>query len=113
MELKYSELESGIRLIKLAGKLDTEGFNKVDLKFTAHCAGDNVHVLVDLSGMTFLASIGIRMLTMNAKSLSTRGGKMVLFSPSPEAKGTLETTGIPAIIPMYDNRESAEAVLLG
>ena len=44
MELQYSELNNGIRSIKLIGKLDADGFNQVDLKFTAHCAGDNIRV---------------------------------------------------------------------
>ena len=112
MELQYSETDNGIRLIKLIGELDTAGFNTIDLKFTAHCAGQNVRALVDLSEVSFLASIGIRMLTMNARSLSTRGGKMVLFSPIAEVKSVLEVTGILPIIPTYDSLESAEAVLL-
>lgn len=112
MELQYSELASGIRLIKLIGNLDSTGFNSIDLKFTGLCAGENVRVLVDLSGVSFLASIGIRMLTMNAKSLSSRGGKMVLLNPTEEVRQVLEMTGIPAIIPMYENFESAEAVVL-
>jgi anti-anti-sigma factor len=112
MELQYSELDGGIRMIKLIGKLDSAGFNEIDLKFTAHCAGQGVRVLVDLSGVDFLASIGIRMFTMNAKSLASRGGKLVLVNPIPDVKHILEITGILPIIPTYDSFESAEAVLL-
>ena len=112
MEIQYSELNNGIRSIKLSGKLDTEGYNSVDLKFTTHCAGDNILVLVDLSGVTFLASIGIRMLTMNTQSLATRNGKMVLLKPLPDVQNVLEMTGIPAVIPVYSSQESAETVLL-
>ena len=111
MEFIYSEL-NGTRIIKLIGKLDSAGFIDVDLKFTIHCAGENARVLVDLSGVSFLSSIGIRMLTMNAKSLSARHGKMVLFNPSREVKRVLEMAGIPSMIPIYNNRESAEAVLM-
>ena len=111
MELQYRET-NGIRFIKLIGSLDSAGFNAIDLKFTAHCAGDNIHVLVDFSEVTFLASIGIRMLTLNAKSLSNRNGRMVLLHPTGEVKNVLEMTGIPSVIPMYDNLESAEAVLM-
>jgi anti-anti-sigma factor len=111
MELQFSEIND-VRLIKLIGRLDAAGFNDIDLKFTAHCSGDNARVLVDLSEVSFLASIGIRLLTMNARSLSTRSGKMVLFGPIPEVKSVLDMTGISAIIPMYEKRESAEAVLM-
>ena len=112
MDLQYSELKNEIRYIKLTGKLDSEGFNGIDLKFTAHCSGHDIRVIVDLSEVEFLASIGIRMFTMNAKSLSTRGGKMVLLNPGRDVRDVLEMTGIPAIIPIYDSRESAETVLL-
>jgi anti-sigma B factor antagonist len=111
MELEYSELDNGIRLIKLIGKLDSAGYNSVDLKFTAHCSGDNIRVLVDLSEVSFLASIGIRMLTMNAKSLSTREGKLVLLNPQAEVQGVLDMTGISPIIPIFTDLESATAAL--
>jgi hypothetical protein len=49
MELEYRELEDGIRLIKLIGRLDMEGTTSVDQQFVQRCAGENVFVLVDLS----------------------------------------------------------------
>lgn len=112
MEIQYNELSNGIRLIKLIGTLDIMGVNEIDIKFTGYCSGENVRVLVDLSQVDFLASIGIRLLITNAKSLLSRGGRMVLLSPTSDIKSVLEMTGIPDIIPMYENLESAEAVLL-
>ena len=112
MELQYSEIENNIRLIKLIGKLDIIGVGLIETQFNGYCAGDNPRVLVDLSELKFLASIGIRLLVLNAKSVSSRGGRMVLLHPTPDVRSVLEVTGIPAIIPIYDGLESAEAVLL-
>ncbi|HLO18032.1 MAG TPA: STAS domain-containing protein [Anaerolineales bacterium] len=112
MELHYSEFENNIRLIKLIGDLDIIGVGAIEAQFTGYCAGESPRVLVDLSEVDFLASIGIRLLTLNAKSISSRGGRMVLFQPKPEVRSVLEITGIPAIIPIYDGLESAETVLL-
>lgn len=112
MELRYSELENDIRLIKLIGKLDIMGVGDIETKFSGYCAGDHPRVLVDFSDVEFLASIGIRLLTINAKSVASRGGRMVLLNPTPEVRGVLEITGIPAMIPIYDGLESAETVLL-
>lgn len=113
MKIEYTELGSGIRLIKLIGNLDIVGVNEIEIKFAGYCAGENVRVLVDLSAVDFLASIGIRLLVTNAKSLYSRQGRMVLLNPTPDVKSVLEITGIPDIIPMYEQLESAEAVLLG
>ncbi len=112
MELQYSERQSNIRLIKLGGRFDIIGTGEIETKFTGHCSGDKVRVIVDLAGVDFLASIGIRLLTLTAKSVASRGGKMVLLSPIPDVQNVLEMTGIPAIIPIYSYLESAETVLL-
>lgn len=112
MELEYSELDDGIRVIRLTGVLDIAGVNDIDTKFAGYCSGENLRVIVDLSGVGYIASIGIRLLTTNAKSLASRNGKMALLSPTPDVKNVLELTEIPAIIPMYGQFESAQTVLL-
>ena len=79
--------------------------------FDGYCSGDKIRVFVDLSQVDFLASIGIRLLVLTAKSVATRGGKMVLLAPTPEVQSVLEITGIPSIIPIYSQLESAETIL--
>ena len=111
MEIHYNELDSGISLIKLGGRLDIIGTGEIETKFTGYCAGEKVRVIVDLSEVDFLASIGIRLLMLTAKSVASRGGKMVILNPIPEVQEVLEITGIPAIIPIYSNLESAETIL--
>ena len=111
MEIQYSEV-GPIRLVKLIGNLDSVGTGAIETRFAGYCAGDGARVLVDLSEVDYLASIGIRLLTVNAKSLASRRGRMVLLQPNDNVKNVLELTGIPSIIPMYDSLESAEAVLL-
>jgi anti-anti-sigma factor len=112
MEIKYNELDNGIGLIKLNSKLDIIGVGEIETKFVGYCAGENVRVVVDLSEVDFLASIGIRLLVLTAKSVANRGGKMVLLNPIPEVHSVLEITGIPAIIPISSTLESAETILL-
>ncbi len=112
MEIHYNELDSGISLIKLGGRLDIIGTGEIETKFAGYCAGEKVRVIVDLSKVDFLASIGIRLLTLTARSVTSRGGKMVLLNPIPDVQSVLEITGIPAIIPIYSYLESAETVLM-
>ena len=112
MELQYSELENGIRLIKLKGRFDIVGTGEIETKFAGYCAGNAVRIVVDLSEVDFLASIGIRLLILTAKSIASRGGKMVLLNPTPEVQDVLEIAGIPAIIPIYSHLESAETILM-
>ena len=112
MELQYSEQNNGIRLIKLSGRLDIFGTGAIETKFAGYCAGESPRVAVDLTEVDFLASIGIRMLMLTAKSIASRAGKLALINPTPDVRGVLDITGITGIIPIYESLESAEAELL-
>lgn len=112
MEIHYDELSGGIGLIKLTGKLDIHGTGQIETKFAGYCAGQNMRIIVDLSGVDFLASIGIRLLLLTAKSVSSRGGKLVLLNPTPDVHNVLEISGIPTVIPIYPQLEEAQAILL-
>jgi len=112
MDMQYNELENNIRVLKLIGSLDILGVGEIETKFAGYCAGENPRVLVDLTEVDYLASIGIRLLLINAKSVASRKGRMVLLNPNPEVKNTLEAAGIQTIIPVYEGMESAETVLL-
>src|SRR5215470_19561085 len=103
MELQSRELESGILNISLTGRMDSAGAQAIDMRFTALTVTRKAPVLVDLSGVTFLASIGIRTLVSNAKAQKRRGGTFVLYRPSGPAEEVLRSAGIDTIFPFaYD-----------
>jgi anti-anti-sigma factor len=112
MELQYSEVAEDIRLIKLIGRLDISGVSDIENEFSERCAGEQPRVIVDLSEVDFLASIGIRLLTLTAKTISGRGGRMVLLRPRPDVRQVLEITGISAVIPVHDRLESAQVAVI-
>ena len=46
MKLQSSDLENGIRLIKLVGKLDSNGTYAIEIEFIKSCAGEKPRILV-------------------------------------------------------------------
>ena len=64
-------------------------------------------VMVDLTNVDFIASIGMRLLILNANELAKRGGKIVLFNPTPLVKGALKTAEFDQLIPIFDDYQSA------
>ena len=60
---------------------------------------------MDLSEVSFLASIGMRTLLSNAKALGLKGGRMVLLNPQPMVATALSTAGIDTLIPMHQDLE--------
>jgi len=112
MQLEYSELDNGIHLIKLSGVLDMNGTYAIEVEFVRHCAGANVRVLVDLTEVSYISSIGIPMLINTARSITGQGGKMALLNPQKAVARVLEIAGIPLIIPIYPDLQTALTELL-
>ena len=111
MRLQYSELNNGIRLIKLNGTLDGNGVSRVEVDFVRLCSGENLCVLVDLSKVNYISSIGIPLLINSAKSVMKNGGKMALLNPQSNVENILDLTGIPLIIPIHHDLDAAVAAL--
>lgn len=113
MPIDFEDCSSQYRRITLSGRLDIIGTGEIEGKFAALSATAERRLVVDLTGVSFLASIGIRALITNAKAQQQRGGRMVLFvgDNAPITK-TLETTGIDALIPMFATLEDAEKAAL-
>jgi anti-sigma B factor antagonist len=111
MQFEVSDLDGGIKQVKLAGRLDLKGTNEIDNQFTFKVSSGKTPVLVDMTEVEFLASIGMRLLLSNARALANRGSKLVLFNPTPLVKEALISTGFEELIPMYDDfTEACEAL---
>jgi len=110
MEMNIEELPGGTTLVVLRGRLDVACASAVELKFNA-TAGARKAVVVDLSGVPFVASMGMRLLLLVGKTMSARGGKMALLSPLPEVASVLHTAGIDSIIPICTSRDAAVAAV--
>ena len=108
MKLQYSELDNSIRLIKLIGTLDLTGAYGIEVEFVRRCEGENVRVLVDLSEVDYISSIGVHMLVSAANSVARHRGKMVLFSPQRKVMDVLELTGISQLVPVYPELGAAK-----
>jgi len=113
MDMVVSEPETGVTCIRLTGRLDAPGADRIDLRFTAHAAAGTHHALVDLTGVSFVASMGLRLLISAARALHVKGRRMVLFGASGAVREVLEQTAIDQIIPLVDGETQALQSLRG
>jgi len=108
MRLEQVGLPGDVLLVKLEGPLDIAGAGEIDMPFSV-IAGAHRKVIVDLSKVTFLASIGIRVLVKAARAIGNKKGRFVVFGPTDEARRVLRSTGIDTIIPVAADQEAAIA----
>lgn len=112
MKMEVEMLDGGIKKIDLFGRMDIEGASRVETKLALVSAVEKSFVVVDLSQLDYMASIGIGTLVNTAKFIRIRNGKMVFLNPQPNVELVLTKTGIDAIIPIYHNFEDAKKALL-
>ena len=108
MDIAFDTLPTGATRIVLTGRLDIQGAAAIDLRFAA-VAVANRAVVVDLGGVSFLASMGLRTLIMAAKAMRTKGGRMVLYRPQGEVEQVLLTSGLGDLMPIIRDLAEAEA----
>jgi len=80
--------------------MDIEGVSHIETQLAGMTAAPRMAVIVDMSAVPYMSSIGIRALLINAKAVGKRGGKFILLNPEQNVKNVLETSGIDQIIPI-------------
>ena len=109
MPISYDDIGENLRRIMISGRLDMPGTDSVASQLAELTAAPKKGVVVDLSGVSFLASIGIRALIISAKAVQERGGKMVLVvSGGSSVMMSIEATGIDQLMPVFKNASDAE-----
>ena len=113
MHIESFTLLDDIVQLRLYGRLDFEGAQAINDEFRSATTASTARIIVDLSGVTFLASVGIRLLLTSARAQANRGGKLVLAAPQPLVRKVLEAAGIDQLIGLVADVESARASLNG
>lgn len=113
MSASFQDIGADLRRITLSGRLDNEGTDTVSARLMELIEAPKKGVVVDLSGVRFLASVGIRVLIASAKRVQERGGKMVVVvAPGSVVAMSLEATGVDALIPVFTDGREAEGAAL-
>jgi anti-sigma B factor antagonist len=106
MEMRHDNVGE-VRRIVLVGRLDTAGVDVVETRFGAAIVPNGKNTIVNLTEVTFLASMGIRMLISTTRALSRKGGKLVMYGAGPGVRDVIETAALTEIIPLAGNESEA------
>jgi anti-sigma B factor antagonist len=112
MEMQHSDVGE-VRKVVLAGRLDTAGVDRVETRFGAAIVPAGKNTVVDLTEVTFLASMGIRMLIATTRALSRKGGKLVMYGAAPGVREVIDTTQLTDIIPLTVTETEAIGLVAG
>ena len=110
MQITVSEFGDAKKVV-LIGKLDISGAETIELPL-ATVAGSKTNIVVDMVGVDFIASIGIRHLVLAAKTVARGSCKLILLDPNPLVTDVLVTAGLNDFLPIVRSEDEARAVFM-
>lgn len=109
MELVVVDGAGASKRLVLTGRLDAAGAEKVEVAFTAQVRAARGPALVDLAGVSFVGSLGIRMLIAAARVADRAGGKLMIFGVQPAVAEVFRTVALDDLIAVLPDEAAALA----
>ena len=100
-----SKRDGDVHVVQLVGELDKDSAPRFEAELKRVEATDAREIIVDLSGLTFIGSDGLKVF-IHANARSRDGaGRLMLVRGSDEVQSTFEMSGLLSRLPFDDDRE--------
>ena len=111
MDITTLERDDGITHVVLAGRLDTTAAEELGQDIADATAGQDRPAVVDVSGIEFLASMGIGLLLANSKRLTKAGHKLVILNPQGMVDVVLKASRLDKVMAIAYDLDAALHIL--
>lgn len=102
--------ENGIPVLVLSGRLNQSSADALHAAAMEIAGEDESKTLiVDLGGVDFIASVGIRSLIRPSQALSMRGGQLAVANLNPQISDFFKLTGLDQMFRVYESVQDAAA----
>jgi anti-anti-sigma factor len=106
MQLATETVAPGVTKANLKGRMDIAGAQAIDLHFNV-LVGSERKLIIDLSEVDFIASMGLRTLILGARTVASKRGKIVLFQPTPAVEEVLISSGTDSVVAIVHDLDAA------
>ena len=101
LEIAVSE-SGGVRRLRLTGELDMAGVDRFERLLTADQTSEATTFVLDMRGLTFIDSSGLRALIMADRRVRAEGAHFVVVRGPDRVNQVLEMTGVAQRIDLVD-----------
>jgi anti-anti-sigma factor len=111
LKVRVEEGRSLTKTLLLEGRLDNESVAAFDTDLDA-ALGSAVKVLVlDLTGLEYITSAGLRSIFRAQKVMNARAGKALLLNPQPQVQKVLDIVKVAELGAVFRNVQELDAYL--
>jgi anti-anti-sigma factor len=94
-------------VLACAGRLDNNAAGILEASLAPLLAAGTRRLALDLSGVDYLSSAGLRSILVSLKKVTVAGGTLVLCGVGANVLEVLKLSGFEAILKIYPDREAA------
>jgi anti-sigma B factor antagonist len=102
----------GVHVVELAGELDANTSPAAQQQILP-LAVENARILLDMGGVSFMSSAGLRLLLSTYRQVATQKGTVALAGLSEDLKDTMSMTGFLSFFTTYDTTDAGLAAMQG
>ncbi|MBP7866003.1 MAG: STAS domain-containing protein [Acidobacteria bacterium] len=102
MEASTEKLENGWVVVTISGRVDAHTSPELDTYCHARLDEGVTSLALDISGVQYMSSAGLRVLLSVLKEMGKRNGKLVLLKPQDNVREILEISGFSKIFTISD-----------
>jgi len=113
MNYEIVPITAGACRIVLNGRADAAAVDGVEVALTARLRDTTGHVVLDLAGVPFMGSLGIRLLIGIARLVVRRGDRVAMTGVQPQVLEVFETMALFDLIPHAPDHDAALVLLAG
>lgn len=109
MEMRVFRADGTLTHLALHGRMDYDGIESIERGFLAVTAARGLPAVVDLGEVTFMVSIGMRMLIEAAKALAHQQQAFILTGPRGLVREALHIAKLDEVFTIVDSAKEALA----
>ena len=96
-----------VDLVTVSGRVDGSNWSELDGAFSGLQNDGRYKVVVDLEGVDYMSSAGLRALVSALRECKNHGGDLRIASPSKRMADVLSLAGLDTVFSIYDDQTSA------
>jgi anti-anti-sigma factor len=105
------ESEGEVVVARLQGRLDSSAALATEEELTAALGNEPPRVAIDMTGLSYISSAGLRVLLVVAKKVQQQNGKVALFGLLPNVREVFTVSGFDSIFAIHGDRAAAVAAV--
>jgi len=111
LEVNVIKKKNFVYTVELKGSLDSDTHQELEDELSEIIGDKTKAVVLDMKGLTYISSVGIRVIFSTEKSLKKNGASFAMINLQPPIKKVFEAMKILPIFNIFDDTEEADKYL--